>query len=418
MKARNASGLGAADLNEDRNNDMKTIKTLGRLALLAFALPAAFPALAQDSYGYVGGAVGASRARIDEPRISAALLGAGATNTSIVSDNRDTAFRLFGGYQLNRYVALEGGYFSLGKFGFTSTTVPAGTLSGEMKVQGGELDLVASLPLGDRFSLLGRVGGTYARTRDRFAGTGAVTVFNPSPSKRAGNVTFGGGLQYEVNRSFLVRAEAQRYRVDDAVGNKGDVNVISLALVFPFGRTAPAAKAMAAPVYVSAAPPPPVTPQPPPPPPPPPPPVAYVAPPAAVAPVAVVAPERRRVSFSADSLFTFDQSKLHTEGRQALDRFSRELAGTRFDVVTVEGHTDRLGTEAYNMALSARRADTVKAYLVSSGGLDAAKLKAVAKGETEPVTKPGQCVGGKPTPRLIACLQPDRRVEVEVAGTR
>ena len=68
--------------------------------------------------------------------------------------------------------------------------------------------------------------------------------------------------------------------------------------------------------------------------------------------------------------------------------------------------------------MSTRRAETVKAYLVRSGDIDATKISATGKGETEPVTKPEDCKGSKPNPKLIACLQGDRRVDVEVTGTR
>ena len=106
------------------------------------------------------------------------------------------------------------------------------------------------------------------------------------------------------------------------------------------------------------------------------------------------------------------------EGRLALDQFSKELTGTQYEVITVEGHTDRLGSDAYNKKLSSRRAESVKAYLVSSGGVDAQKVSAIGKGESTPVTKAGDCKGTKPTTKLISCLQPDRRVDVEVTGTR
>lgn len=79
----------------------------------------------------------------------------------------------------------------------------------------------------------------------------------------------------------------------------------------------------------------------------------------------------------------------------------------------VVGHTDRLGTEPYNAALSQRRADTVRELLVREG-LDGTKVTAVGRGEKEPVTK--DCQGVKANPALVQCLQPDRRVEIEVVG--
>jgi OOP family OmpA-OmpF porin len=87
-------------------------------------------------------------------------------------------------------------------------------------------------------------------------------------------------------------------------------------------------------------------------------------------------------------------------------------------MVMVEGHTDRLGSAGYNQRLSLKRAESVKSYLVAMGGLSPAKVSAGGKGLTEPVTQPDDCRGMKRSARLIACLQPDRRVEVEVTGTR
>ncbi|MEP7056365.1 MAG: OmpA family protein [Caldimonas sp.] len=378
-----------------------------RLSILAgFGALLAAPAFAQEGgYPYVGLSVGQSRARIDEARITANLLASGLTTASMTRDESDTAYKLFGGYQLNRNFALEGGYFNLGKFGFRSTTVPAGALDGRIKLHGLNVDLVGTLPLTERFSAIGRVGAQYASARDTFSGSGAVSVANPNRSKREVNAKLGAGLQYEFGPSLLVRAEAERYRINDAVGNHGDVNVFSVSLVVPFGRTAAAAPRAAAPAYVAQAPEPVAVPTPPP--------VVAVA-----APAPVVVPERRRVSFAADSLFSFDQSLIRPEGKTALDRFAQELKGTRFDVVNVEGHTDRLGSQAYNQTLSTQRAEAVKSYLVASGGIDGAKIAAAGHGESAPVTKADDCKGSHPSAKLIACLQPDRRVVVEVAGTR
>lgn len=390
-----------------RKQTMKSINALRLLGLAGLGALFTAPSFAQDqSYFFGGLSIGRSQAKIDEDRITAGLLGGGLTTTAMSRDERDTGYKLFGGYQFNRYVALEGGYFNLGRFSFQSTTSPAGTLNGQIKLQGLNLDLVGTVPITERLSALGRVGGQYAEARDRFSGTGAVSVFDPNPRKRAFNYKFGAGLQYEVTSSLLIRGEAERYRINDAVGNHGDVNLYSVSLVFPLGRApAPAPARVAAPVYVA-----PVAVAPPPPPPPP---VVVAPPPAPVAP-----PPRRRVSFSADSLFTFDRATLRPEGKPALDTLASELKGTEFSVITVEGHTDRLGTSQYNESLSVRRAETVKSYLIGSGGIDASKISAVGKGETTPVTKPEDCMGTKANPKLIACLQPDRRVEVEVTGTR
>ena len=390
---------------------MKPNHTLRVLGLAGAASLIAASACAQDAGYYYGGlSVGQSRARIDEPRITATLLGAGLATTSIVSDEHDPAFKLFGGYQFNRNFALEGGYFNLGKFGFTSTTVPAGTLTGQIRLQGLNLDLVGTWPITERWSAIARVGAQYASARDSFRGSGAVGVLNPNPSRRETNLKLGLGMQYEINQSMLVRGEVERYRINDAVGNHGGVNVLSVSLVFPFGRTqTPVARAMDAPAYVAQAPLPAPAPQAP----------AVVVPaaPVAAAPV-VAAPERRRVTFSADSLFAFDRSDVRPEGKTALDAFTRELHGTDYNTITVEGYTDRLGSKAYNQKLSSQRAESVKSYLVNTDGVDAAKVAASGKGESSAVTKPGDCKGNRPSAQLIACLQPDRRVEVEVTGTR
>lgn len=141
------------------------------------------------------------------------------------------------------------------------------------------------------------------------------------------------------------------------------------------------------------------------------------APPVVVmAPEPIVVAERQRVSYSAESMFTFDRSELHPEGKTALDSFARELQGARFETIVVEGHTDRLGTDAYNQKLSQERADAVKAYLVSSG-IDGGKISARGMSEGSPVTQVGECTGPK-TAQVIVCLQPNRRVETEVTGTR
>jgi OOP family OmpA-OmpF porin len=218
----------------------------------------------------------------------------------------------------------------------------------------------------------------------------------------------GLGLQYDISPSMQLRGEAERYRINDAFDNRGDVNVFLLALVFPIGRAAARPKMAAAPPYVAPAPVPVVSP---------PPPVLVAVAPPPPAPVPV-RPAPRRVQLSADSLFSFDKSALTPDGKTALDTFARDTRGTTFDSITVEGNADRLGSAAYNQKLSVQRADAVKVYLASTPELKTATINASGKGESNPMTKPGDCEGKRATKALITCLQPDRRVDVEMTGLR
>lgn len=367
-------------------------------AFAAVVLLASPLAGASEPGWYLGGSAGVSRAKIADERIKSGLLGSGLVVTSIADDDRDVGFKLFGGYQFNRYFALEGGYVDLGKFSFDATTAPAGTLAGSIRLRGVNLDVVGTLPVTDRFSVFGRVGATYAQARDSFSGGGAVVVTTPNPKKRAANYKVGVGLGYALTDSIDLRAEAERYRVDDAVHNKGDIDLFSVGIVYRFGAKTPTAAprvAALAPV-AAAAPPPPAPPAPPPPPPP---------------------PSPTRVTFSADSLFDFDRATIRRAGGESLDRFAVDLKGTRYDQVAVTGHTDRLGRHDYNLRLSTRRAEAVKAHLVRAG-IAADRITVRGVDGANPVTNPAQCKGTRPTAALIACLQPDRRVEVEVSATR
>ena len=194
---------------------------------------------AQDRGWYGGINVGQSMANIDNARITSNLLGAGFSTTSISNDDRDTGYKIFAGYQVNKNFALEGGYFDLGKFGYSASTVPSGTLNGNIKLKGLNLDAVGILPINAKFSAFGRVGMNYAEANDSFSGTGAVRVTNTNPSKTELNYKLGLGIQYDFTEAFGMRAEAERYRINDAVGNKGDVDLFSLGLIYRFPAKRP-----------------------------------------------------------------------------------------------------------------------------------------------------------------------------------
>lgn len=157
--------------------------------------------------------------------------------------------------------------------------------------------------------------------------------------------------------------------------------------------------------------------------------VAYVAPPAvksvAIPPPMIVAalppppaprPVAERLTLDADTLFDFDKATLRPAGRDTLDGFVSKLRDISPETVMTIGHADRIGTDRYNQRLSEQRVATVKAYLVSKG-IESNRVYSEGKGETQPVTKAGDCLGPK-SAKVIACLQPDRRVDIEVIGTK
>ena len=222
------------------------VVSVGILSLLGCAITISPSALAEDSGWYIGGSIGNStRAEIDDPRIAAEMKIKGFTMTSIVDDNRGNGNKLYGGYRVNRNFAIEGGYFNLGTYGFKANAVTAaippvpGTLIGTIRIQGINFDVVAIVPLTEKLSGHGRLGLNYASVRDTFSGTGSVSVINTNPSINELNYKFGAGLEYDFTPSVSMRLEAERYRINDAVGNKGDIDMYTLGLLYRFGITKP-----------------------------------------------------------------------------------------------------------------------------------------------------------------------------------
>jgi OOP family OmpA-OmpF porin len=129
------------------------------------------------------------------------------------------------------------------------------------------------------------------------------------------------------------------------------------------------------------------------------------APPAVVAPAP--APTSEKVSFAADAFFDFDKSALKPEGKAKLDELSSKIKNMNLEVVIAVGHTDSIGTDAYNQKLSMRRAEAVKAYMVSKG-IEMSRVYTEGKGEKQPIADNKTAAG----------RAQNRRVEIEVVGTR
>jgi OOP family OmpA-OmpF porin len=128
-------------------------------------------------------------------------------------------------------------------------------------------------------------------------------------------------------------------------------------------------------------------------------------------------PAAQKVTLAADALFDFDKAVLRPEGKAKLDDVTGKLKGIKLEVIIAVGHADRLGSDKYNQKLSEKRAEAVKAYLVGKG-VEPNRVYTEGKGEKQPVTGDKCGKSNARSKKLVECLQPDRRVEIEVIGTR
>lgn len=127
------------------------------------------------------------------------------------------------------------------------------------------------------------------------------------------------------------------------------------------------------------------------------------------------APVAAKISIKAETLFDFDKATLKPEGKAALDSVLAQTKSLNLELVVAVGYTDRIGSDAYNLKLSQRRAQAVQEYLVSHG-IPTPNVYAEGKGKANPVT--GNTCKGQIGQKLISCLAPDRRVVIEIIGTK
>lgn len=195
-------------------------KAKAGLVILGVASAAAFagPALAQaqDTGFYAGVTIGQSEAGDTCTGIS---------GTGVSCDDKDTAWRILGGYQFNRHFALEFGYTDLGE---VSASGPGGSV--KIETTAFELVGVGSMPLMDKFSIYGKIGLYRAEAEASVNLPGFA-----SEKEDNTDLTFGIGVRYDFTRNLGVRAEWQKYQ-DVGGGNigKDDVDVISIGVIWRF----------------------------------------------------------------------------------------------------------------------------------------------------------------------------------------
>ena len=113
-----------------------------------------------------------------------------------------------------------------------------------------------------------------------------------------------------------------------------------------------------------------------------------------------------KITLQADTLYDFDKATLKAEGQATLDKIAKDLSKIKLEVIIAVGNTDSVGTDAYNMALGQRRAQSVKAYLVSKG-VDGSRIYTESKGKSNPVASNATAEG----------RAKNRRTDIEVVGT-
>ena len=191
-------------------------------AIAAMAISA--PALAQQSHAYIGGLIGQSKAAD------------GCTDlpSGFSCDNKDSAFKLFGGYQFNPHFAVEGGYADLGKVKGSGVTSGV-NLDASTKLSAWDVAAVGSWPFASQFSVFGKLGAYYGTVDS--TGTASGAGGSASAAAKDSNVgfTYGLGARYDFTRNLAARAEWQRYNKmgGDNTG-KSDVDVLGLSLLWKF----------------------------------------------------------------------------------------------------------------------------------------------------------------------------------------
>nr|AEP84411.1 OmpA/MotB domain protein [bacterium enrichment culture clone g13] len=295
---------------------------------------------AEPSHWYIGGNFGRTEESIDDGEIANSIIGGDLT--FIDDKDSDRGYKFFVGYQFNHHFALEAGYADLGDFGVDVTRTPGtGTLTGDTNYKGYNLDAVATWPLTQHLSAFGRVGAFHYETEESFVGTESLAASLSRDDKDTG-YKFGAGLEYSLTERLSARIEAERYRIEDMLGDHGSVNLYSIGLVYRFGdRTPPRQEDP------------------------------------------VVAQQQDYCS-KLDIHFEINRAEIPRAESERLNAASEFLQRYPNTKAVITGHTDSVGNDQANMQLSQRRADSVLQYLVGQQ-IDSSRISTVARGEADPV---------------------------------
>lgn len=339
-------------------------KTLIALAVSGVLSLGSVAYAAEAGTGYVGAKVGWSHTETPTRRHAETVMHDG---------NNSWDFGLYGGYNITKFFGLEAGYDYLGKFSNKGTY--KGVNLGDYTVHGAELAALLAVPFNETDDVFLKLGALIANTADdAFDHTQTKTVPLLGIGTRIAFGDFIGRLEYNYAHKF---AKLNKY------GYAPDLSTLNAGLEWKFGGYTPA---------------------------------PVVAAPAPEEPKTVVVD--KSVTLDSTALFGFNKATLSNEGKQSIANVTNEINSNNIqDVqIKVEGHTDRIGSEKYNMDLSKKRARAVVEEFVADG-VDPSSITAEGYGESRPVTG-NKCDGIKNRKELVNCLAPDRRVEVKFSGVK
>ncbi len=199
-------------------------------ALSAIALIACGTAYAESSKWYAGIGAGQSDWDISSSDVNKELAAAGITGTSSV-DETDTAWKIFAGYQHNKYLGVELGYVDLGEIDIDATTTAptASTVNVNAEADGFTLSAIGTIPIGDKFGLFGRVGAFYWDVEAKAAAVVSGAVATASADDDGTDIFYGVGAKYDFTKNLGVRVEWERFDIDG-----DDVDLVSGSLLYSF----------------------------------------------------------------------------------------------------------------------------------------------------------------------------------------
>ncbi|MBE2896228.1 porin OmpA [Pasteurellaceae bacterium HPA106] len=344
-------------------------KTAIALAISGLALASVAQAAPQANTFYAGLKAGWSQFH-DGVKVGSSVINNANSDVKFDKTRRNSvAYGVVGGYQITPNFAAELGYDYYGSYELKAP----GADKFKHTAHGANLSLKASYPIVTDLDFYAKAGAALVHSNYKVTGKKAEKKHSNRVS-----ALFAGGLEYAITPSLTASVEYQwlnnvgKLKVDNqTVDYRPDIGTVYAGLTYRFGQTAQAPEIVT-----------------------------------------------KKFAFSSDVLFAFNKADLKPAAAQAIDTMTAEVAqsGLGNPNFNVAGYTDRLGSDAYNLKLSQKRAETVANYLVSKG-VPQTNVSAVGYGEANPVTG-SNCDAVKGRKALIACLAPDRRVEVAVQGAK